>query len=167
MTLALALVANIAWLYLILKYAGVKVIMKDLFGNKARKGEVPTIMFLLLGVIFIAVGFIEIFIHLVSPGIANLPSFRKCFWWRKPPSQYAPPRSSNKLALTSPFLLHGSFDRFGSSFSLYVTRVRLHRLDLQPRWGRTSLIFWSWLYEKCRRSHNPLINQHIIKWSKY
>ncbi|MEC8790003.1 MAG: F0F1 ATP synthase subunit A [Verrucomicrobiota bacterium] len=67
MTLALALVANISWLYLILKYAGVKVIMKDLFGNKAQKGDVPTIMFLFLGVIFIAVGFIEILSILFRP----------------------------------------------------------------------------------------------------
>ena len=67
MTLALALVANIAWLYLILKYAGVKVIIKDFFGNKANKSEVPTVMFLLLGVIFIAVGFIEILSILFRP----------------------------------------------------------------------------------------------------
>ena len=67
MTLALALVANIAWLYLIFKYAGVKVIIQEFFGNKANKNEVPTIMFLLLGVIFIAVGFIEILSILFRP----------------------------------------------------------------------------------------------------
>ena len=33
MTLALALVANLAWLYFILRYAGPKAILKDWFGN--------------------------------------------------------------------------------------------------------------------------------------
>ena len=39
MTLALAAVANLTWLYLIFKYAGLKVIIKDWFGNKADKKE--------------------------------------------------------------------------------------------------------------------------------
>ena len=60
MTFALALVANTCWLYFIFKYAGPKLIIKDLFGNKADKNEVHIIMYGVLSVIFILVGFIEI-----------------------------------------------------------------------------------------------------------
>ena len=60
MTFGLALVANVSWLYFILKYAGPKLIIKDLFGNKADKKEVHIIMFGILSVIFVLVGFIEI-----------------------------------------------------------------------------------------------------------
>ncbi len=37
MTLALALVANLCWVYFIVRYAGLKAIIKDWFGNKADK----------------------------------------------------------------------------------------------------------------------------------
>ena len=60
MTFALALVSNACWLYFIFKYAGPKLIIKDLFGNKADKNEVHIIMYVILSVIFILVGFIEI-----------------------------------------------------------------------------------------------------------
>ena len=60
MTLALALVSNLLWIYFIVKYAGVKAIIKDWFGNKADKKELHLLMYALLSVIFIAVGFIEI-----------------------------------------------------------------------------------------------------------
>ena len=119
MTLALALVANIALLYLILKYAVVKVITKDLFGNKARKGEVPTIMFLLLGVIFIAVGFIEILSILFRPVSLTFRLF-EMFLWRKSLHSMLHLVPQINWLLPVP-LLHGSFDRFGSSLGLYVT----------------------------------------------
>ena len=60
MTLALAIVSFVAWFYFILRYAGPKAIMYDLFGNKAEKNDVPVIMFYILMVIFFLVGFIEI-----------------------------------------------------------------------------------------------------------
>jgi F-type H+-transporting ATPase subunit a len=60
MTLALALVANLFWVYFIVKYAGFKAIIKDWFGNKADKKEVHILMFAALSIIFIAVGFIEV-----------------------------------------------------------------------------------------------------------
>ena len=60
MTLALALVANLLWIYFIVKYAGIKAIAIDWFGNKADKKEVHFLMYSLLSVIFVAVGFIEI-----------------------------------------------------------------------------------------------------------
>jgi F-type H+-transporting ATPase subunit a len=42
MTLGLALVANLCWIYFIVKYAGIKAIIKDWFGNKAEKSEVSS-----------------------------------------------------------------------------------------------------------------------------
>jgi len=67
MTLALALVANIFWLYFIVKYAGIKAIAKDWFGNKADKSEVSATIFGFLGIIFLAVGFIEVVSILFRP----------------------------------------------------------------------------------------------------
>jgi F-type H+-transporting ATPase subunit a len=59
-TIALALVATIAWLYLILRYAGPKVVLHDIFGNKADKKEIPAAMYYFLFLIFFAVGIIEL-----------------------------------------------------------------------------------------------------------
>jgi F-type H+-transporting ATPase subunit a len=67
MTLALALVANLFWIYFIVKFAGLKVIIKDWFGNKADKSEVSSLIFGFLGVIFLAVGFIEVVSILFRP----------------------------------------------------------------------------------------------------
>ena len=60
MTLALALVSNLLWVYFIVKYAGIKAIIKDWFGNKADKKELHLLMYATLSIIFILVGFIEI-----------------------------------------------------------------------------------------------------------
>lgn len=67
MTLALALVANLFWVYFIVKFAGFKAIIKDWFGNKADKSEVSSLIFAFLGVIFLAVGFIEVVSILFRP----------------------------------------------------------------------------------------------------
>ena len=67
MTLALALVSFAAWLYFIFKYAGLKVILFDLFGNKADKNEVPAPIYAFLFLIFIAVGIIEIISIIFRP----------------------------------------------------------------------------------------------------
>ena len=67
MTLALALVANLSWIYFIVKYAGIKAIIKDWFGNKAEKSEVSSLIFGLLGIIFLAVGVIEVLSILFRP----------------------------------------------------------------------------------------------------
>ena len=67
MTLALALVANICWVYFIVKYAGLKAIIKDWFGNKADKTQTHFLVFGLLSVLFIAVGFIEVLSVLFRP----------------------------------------------------------------------------------------------------
>src|SRR5690606_37724849 len=66
-TIALAIVAMAVWLFLILKYAGPKVILFDLFGNKADKREVPVAIYYFLTVIFLAVGLIEIISIAIRP----------------------------------------------------------------------------------------------------
>lgn len=59
-TIALALVSFGAWLILIFKYAGPKLIWHDLFGNKAGKGELHVAMYYFLSVVFFLVGVIEL-----------------------------------------------------------------------------------------------------------
>jgi F-type H+-transporting ATPase subunit a len=59
-TFALALVSFLAWLYIVLRYAGLKFILMDLFGNKADKRDVPAVIYYLLFPIFFAVGLLEI-----------------------------------------------------------------------------------------------------------
>ena len=59
-TAALAIVSILCWLYFILRYAGPKLVLKDIFGNKADKKEVPAFIYYPLFVIFFGVGLIEI-----------------------------------------------------------------------------------------------------------
>ncbi len=69
MTLALAAVVQLLWIYFVFRYAGLKALIYDWFGNKAEKREVGTVMFILLTPIFIGVGFIELiswFFRLIS-----------------------------------------------------------------------------------------------------
>lgn len=79
MTLALALVSFAAWLYFILKYAGLKVIFLDLFGNKANKDDVPAAMYYFLFIIFFAVGIIEIISILFRPVSLSFRLFGNIF----------------------------------------------------------------------------------------
>ena len=67
MTLALAAVANLAWLYFIFKYEGLKNIVVHIFGNKADKNEVGIYTFIGLIPIFFAVGVIEVISILFRP----------------------------------------------------------------------------------------------------
>jgi len=59
-TFALSVVSFVAWTYFVLRYAGFKVLVFDLFGNKADKKEVGLLMWVLLVPIFFAVGGIEV-----------------------------------------------------------------------------------------------------------
>ena len=59
-TLALTIVSFTAWLYFVLRYAGLGVLVKDIFGNKASKKDVHIILYFALSPIFFLVGFIEI-----------------------------------------------------------------------------------------------------------
>ena len=67
MTLALAIVSFVAWFFYIMKYAGPKTVLYDLFGNKAEKSEVPGALYVFLFFIFLAVGLIEIISILLRP----------------------------------------------------------------------------------------------------
>ncbi len=59
-TLALSVLSFVAWTFFVLRYAGFKVLVFDLFGNKADKKEVGMLMWVLLIPIFFAVGGIEV-----------------------------------------------------------------------------------------------------------
>ena len=59
-TLALSVISFIAWTYFVLRYAGLKVLIFDLFGNKADKKEIGFPMWILLSFIFLGVGGIEL-----------------------------------------------------------------------------------------------------------
>ena len=62
MTLMLGILASIlGWGYFVIRYAGFKVLFFDLFGNKADKKDVGTVMYFLLFPLFILVGLIEVF----------------------------------------------------------------------------------------------------------
>jgi F-type H+-transporting ATPase subunit a len=66
-TIALALVSFGAWAIIVLKYAGPKAIIKDLFGNKADRKETPAFLYFSLSIIFVLVGFIEVFSIAIRP----------------------------------------------------------------------------------------------------
>ncbi len=59
-TLGLTIVSFAAWLYFVLRYAGIGVLLKDIFGNKASKDEVHVLLYFALSPVFFLVGFIEI-----------------------------------------------------------------------------------------------------------
>ena len=59
-TLALSVISFLAWTYFVLRYAGLKVLIFDLFGNKADKKEIGFPMWILLSFIFLGVGGIEL-----------------------------------------------------------------------------------------------------------
>lgn len=59
-TLALSVLSFGFWTYFVLRYAGIRVLAHDLFGNKADKKEIGLVMWILLSFIFLAVGGIEV-----------------------------------------------------------------------------------------------------------
>jgi len=59
-TLALSAISFVAWTYFVLRYAGFKVLIFDLFGNKADKKELSFPMWIMLSFIFLGVGGIEV-----------------------------------------------------------------------------------------------------------
>jgi F-type H+-transporting ATPase subunit a len=78
-TLALAVVSMVCWLYFILRYAGMRVVIKDLFGNKAVKSEVPGFIYFPLFAVFFAVGIIEVISIIVRPISLSLRLFGNVF----------------------------------------------------------------------------------------
>jgi F-type H+-transporting ATPase subunit a len=57
---ALAAVAMICWFYFIMRYAGPKMVLFDIFGNKADKADIPVVIYYLLFPVFFFVGLIEL-----------------------------------------------------------------------------------------------------------
>ena len=78
-TIALAVVAMAGWLYLILRYAGPKLILHDLFGNKADRREVPAVIYYFLTLIFLAVGLIEVISIAIRPVSLSFRLFGNVF----------------------------------------------------------------------------------------
>jgi F-type H+-transporting ATPase subunit a len=78
-TIALALVSFGAWLIMVLKYAGPKLILWDLFGNKAEKSETPGWLYPILSVVFLIVGFIEVFSIIIRPFTLSVRLFGNVF----------------------------------------------------------------------------------------
>ncbi len=66
-TIALAMVSFGGWLIMIFRFAGPKLILHDIFGNKADKKELPAALYYGLSVIFFFVGFIEILSIFIRP----------------------------------------------------------------------------------------------------
>ena len=64
---------------IVFKFAGPKLIIKDLFGNKADKAETPAALYALLSVIFVLVGFIEVFSILIRPFTLSVRLFGNVF----------------------------------------------------------------------------------------
>ena len=66
-TIALALLSFGAWLIIVFKFAGPKVLFLDLFGNKADKSETPGWLYPILTLVFLVVGCIEVFSIFIRP----------------------------------------------------------------------------------------------------
>jgi F-type H+-transporting ATPase subunit a len=78
-TIALALISFGAFLIMIFKFAGPKLIIWDLFGNKADKKETPGWLYPALSVLFIVVGFIEIMSIFIRPVTLSVRLFGNVF----------------------------------------------------------------------------------------
>ena len=78
-TIALALVSFGAYLIIIFKYAGPKLILWDLFGNKADKKETPAWLYPFLSLVFLIVGCIEVFSIAIRPFPLSVRLFGNVF----------------------------------------------------------------------------------------
>ncbi len=78
-TIALALISFGAWAIIVFKFAGVKTIVWDLFGNKAEKSETPGWLYPILSVVFLVVGLIEVFSIAIRPFTLSVRLFGNVF----------------------------------------------------------------------------------------
>jgi F-type H+-transporting ATPase subunit a len=78
-TVALALISFGAWAIIVFKFAGPKVIMMDLFGNKADRNETPGWLYPILSLVFLAVGLIEVFSIVIRPFTLSVRLFGNIF----------------------------------------------------------------------------------------
>ncbi len=78
-TIALALISFGAWAIIVFKFAGPALIFKDLFGNKADKAETPGWLYPILSLVFLVVGFIEVFSIVIRPFTLSVRLFGNVF----------------------------------------------------------------------------------------
>lgn len=78
-TIALAAISFGAWLIIIFKFAGPKMIWQDIFGNKADKKETPLILYYTLSGVFLVVGVIEIMSISIRPFTLSVRLFGNIF----------------------------------------------------------------------------------------
>lgn len=78
-TVALALTSFVAWFIIVMRYAGPKALLFDLFGNKADKKDVPAALYWALSPIFLAVGVIEVISILIRPITLSVRLFGNLF----------------------------------------------------------------------------------------
>jgi len=135
-TFALSVLSFVAWTYFVLRYAGFKVLVFDLFGNKADKKEVGMLMWVLLVPIFFAVGGIEVVsiaFRLIS---LSFRLFGNVFGGENLIHALSDPSTLGALAY-----LRGACSgrparsprRRHPGVRLHAALRRVHRPDLQPR----------------------------------
>lgn len=78
-TIALALISFGAWIIIVFKIAGPRMILWDLFGNKAEKKETPGWLYPILALVFLLVGFIEVFSIAIRPFTLSVRLFGNVF----------------------------------------------------------------------------------------
>ncbi len=78
-TIALAAIAMLSWAYIIVRYAGPRMIIYDLFGNKADKSEFAGYIYYPLSLVFFVVGFIEIVSICIRPFTLSVRLFGNVF----------------------------------------------------------------------------------------
>lgn len=78
-TIALALISFGAWAIIVFKFAGLKMIAWDLFGNKADKNETPGWLYPILSLVFLLVGLIEVFSIAIRPFTLSVRLFGNVF----------------------------------------------------------------------------------------
>jgi len=78
-TIALAAISFVAWAIIVFKIAGPKMILWDLFGNKAEKSETPGWLYPILALVFLLVGFIEVFSIAIRPFTLSVRLFGNIF----------------------------------------------------------------------------------------
>lgn len=77
--LALAILSFGAWIFYVLKYAGIKNFIHEVFGNKADKKSLPAFIFYPLGLIFLLVGCIELISIVIRPVSLSFRLFGNMF----------------------------------------------------------------------------------------
>lgn len=78
-TIALAAISFGAWAIIVFKFAGPALVLKDLFGNKADRNETPGWLYPILSLVFLVVGFIEVFSIAIRPFTLSVRLFGNIF----------------------------------------------------------------------------------------